>query len=197
MGKQFGIIYKVINTINGKVYVGQTIKSLEGRRRAHIIEANGKRNNFYFHNAIKRYGLKNFNWETIEFCDSKEEMDEMEFHYIKQYNSKDDGYNLTYGGGGMVGFKFNVEQRLKLSKIRKGRKMPEEARIKLILNHADFSGENNPMYGVTSPMKGKHHTIETKLKISNNLKGKKFTDKHKNKLSLALKESWRRRKNNG
>lgn len=185
--KSYGVIYKATNLVNEKSYIGQTIVGLEKRRRRHIVEANGKHNNFYFHNALKKYGLENFKWKIIEYCDSKEEMDEMEFHYIKQYNSRVAGYNLTFGGDGTVGFKFSAEQKLKLSKIRKGRKMTEEARLKLILNHADFSGENNPMYGVTSPMKGKHHTVETKLKISNHLKGRKFSDEHKRKISEAHK----------
>ena len=185
--KSYGVIYKVINVVNDKAYIGQTVVGLEKRRRRHIVEANGKHNNFYFHNALKKYGLENFNWKIIEFCDSKEELDEMEFHYIKRYNSREAGYNLTFGGDGIVGFKHSTATRERMSKARKGRKMTEEARLKLILNHADFSGENNPMYGVTSPMKGKHHTVETKLKISNHLKGRKFSDEHKRKISEAHK----------
>lgn len=190
----FGIIYKATNNANGKVYIGQTVQELHTRIKSHFSES--KRSNFYFHRALFKYGEDNFTWEILEYCDSKEELDEMEFHYINQFRSlRPEGYNMTLGGDGMIGFKFNQETRKKMSDIRKGRKMSEEARQKLIANHADFSGKNNPMYGITSPMKGKNHTKETKVKISNKLLGKKFSEEHKMKLSEAAKKRWRLIKN--
>lgn len=186
----FGIIYIVKNNITDNYYIGQTIKSLYERKLSHIRES--KRSNFYFHKALNKYGIDNFTWEILEHCDSKEELDEMEFHYIKQYNSmRPNGYNLTYGGDGVVGFKFTDESKHKLSKLHKGRKMSEIARQRLILNHADFSGKNNPMYGVPSPMKGKNHSEETIRRISIKLKGKKFSEEHKKKLSNSAKNRWR------
>jgi group I intron endonuclease len=186
----FGIVYMVTNKVNGKSYIGQTIKNLSIRKRNHITEA--KRSNFYFHQALIKYSKDNFKWEILEYCDSKEELDEMEFHYIKQYNTfRPGGYNLTYGGDGCVGLIVSKESRQKMSKARKGRRMTETARQRLILNHADFSGKNNPMYGITSPMKGKNHTEETIRKISMKLKGKKFSEDHKKKLSNSAKNRWR------
>lgn len=188
----FGIIYKVTNKINGKVYIGQTIRSLSKRRATHYNDAYRGSYGSVFHNSLNKYSGKDFMWEIIEYCSSKEELDEMEFHYIKQYNSlSPNGYNLTLGGDGIVGFKFTEEQKHKLSIIRKGRKMTETARIKLIKNHADFSGKNNPMYGTISPMKGKNHTEESKNKISIKLKGRKFSKAHRSKLSEAAKNRWR------
>jgi len=183
----FGIIYRVTNIINGKIYVGQTVQTLEYRKNSHFNES--KRSRFYFHQAIIRYGQKNFIWTILEHCDSKEELDEMEFHYIKQYNSfRPGGYNLTYGGDGTLGLIPNEETRNKMSKASKGHKMTETARQKLILNHADFSGKNNPMYGVVSPMKGKHHSNETIRKISMKLKGRRLSEEHKTKLSESHKK---------
>lgn len=49
----------------------------------------------------------------------------------------------------------------------KGKRLSEEHKRKVSENHADVSGENNPMYGTSSPMKGKHHSNETKQKMSN------------------------------
>lgn len=189
-----GIIYKATNIKNGRSYIGQTIQELGTRKKAHFSEA--RRSKFYFHKALLKYGKKNFKWTVLEKCNSKEELDEMEFHYIKQFNTfRPNGYNLTFGGDGTVGYVFTTKDRLKMSNARKGRKMSESARLKLIKNHADFSGKNNPMYGVTSPMKGKNHTEETKIKISKKLKGKKHSEDHKRKLSDAAKRRWRRYKN--
>jgi group I intron endonuclease len=160
----------------------------------HFNEA--KRSKFYFHNAFIKYGESNFYWEILEHCSSKDELDEMEFHYIKQYGSfGHNGYNLTFGGDGMSGFVFSTESRMKLSASRKGRKMTDEAKRKMIANRPSKAGKGNPMYGVQSPMKGKKHTEETRNKISIKLSGKKFSDEHKIKLSEAAKMRWRMLKN--
>lgn len=45
------IIYKAVNKINNKCYIGQTIRKLERRKCEHLYN----RNNSYFHNAIKKY----------------------------------------------------------------------------------------------------------------------------------------------
>jgi len=189
-----GVIYRAINKITGKSYIGQTIQDFDRRIKAHFTEA--KRSKFYFHKSLSKYGKENFIWEILEHCSSKEELDEMEFHYITQYNTlRPNGYNLTMGGDGTVGFRPTKESRLKMSKARKGRKMTEDARKKLIKNHADFSGSNNPMYGVASPMKGKNHTSETIDKISKKLTGRRLSEEHKRKLSAAAKRRWRLIKN--
>ena len=39
MSSYYGIIYKVTNSLNNKVYIGQTIESLEIRRNKHYYKA--------------------------------------------------------------------------------------------------------------------------------------------------------------
>jgi len=124
----YGIIYKAINIINNKVYVGQTIENLSKRRYRH----ENVNVNYYFSKAIKKYGKKNFEWKILEKCNSKEEMDEMEFHYIKQYNSfGKEGYNLTYGGEGSQGRKLSEETKRKIAKKALGRPVSIETRKKI------------------------------------------------------------------
>jgi len=113
------IIYKATNKIDGKCYIGQTVKSLKHRIQRHIqrCKSNG---NFYFHNALRKYGFDNFQWEILCECESKEEMDEMEFHYIKQYDSYNNGYNMTWGGDkGTWGWKPSKETKQKMSEAKK------------------------------------------------------------------------------
>ena len=97
------IIYMAKNKVNGKIYIGQTVKSLETRRGQHE-SATRKDNNkcfFHFHNALKRYGIDNFEWSIIDKASSIEELNEKEQAYIEQYESCDQskGYNLNSGGG--------------------------------------------------------------------------------------------------
>lgn len=175
-GKEyFGIVYKVTNNITGKVYIGQTVRGLTSRRREHLSDTRRKKYVSYFHKAIRKYGEEVFDWDVIEYCYSKEEMDGMEFHYIMQYKSfKPNGYNLTFGGGGVVGYVCSKETRRKKSIAKMGDKNPakrSEVREKMSRNHADFSGENNPNYGKPRPE-------ETRRKITRTLTGRYVGEKH-------------------
>lgn len=142
------IVYKSTNTINNKCYIGQTVKKLEDRKQLHLYRLNSMKNkNWHFYNALRKYGWDNFEWEVLEECDSKEELDEMEFHYIKQYNSYENGYNMTLGGDkGTWGLKHTEETKKKIG----SRKYP--------------TGKNTSMYG-------RHHTEEQKRKWSKMRKG--------------------------
>jgi group I intron endonuclease len=114
------IIYKVENEINGKCYIGQTVKTLKQRKQGHTYRTNGG-SQLCFCCALRKYGFKNFKWEVLCECDSKEELDEMEFHYIKQYNSfSPNGYNLTLGGDfGTYGWVPSEETRQNMRNARK------------------------------------------------------------------------------
>jgi group I intron endonuclease len=193
----FGIIYKVTNIINGKIYIGQTVKGLHKRRGEHERSSRNGSSTTHMARAFNKYGLDNFKWEIIEKCYSKDELDEMEFHYIMSYRStiKIFGYNCTFGGEGYSGCIPSAETRKKLSEAHKGRKMTDEAKRKMMANRPSKAGVGNPMYGVQSPMKGKNHTDETRNKISIKLSGKRFSDEHKIKLSEAAKIRWRVIKN--
>lgn len=89
------------NLINSKIYIGQTINTLEYRKNQHFREARSKRRNtVYFHNALNKYGYDNFIFEEIDCADTQEELDEKERYWIKYYdsNNKNKGYNLDSGG---------------------------------------------------------------------------------------------------
>ena len=54
-----GLIYKVTNIINNKIYIGQTIQSLKERKRQHYKFAKSKKN-YKFSNALNKYDANNF-----------------------------------------------------------------------------------------------------------------------------------------
>lgn len=158
----YGIVYKVINTVNNKVYIGQTVHKLEVRKNRHVKDALIRTSNIYFHNAIRKYGQQNFKWVVLEHCDSKEELDEIEFHYIKQYNSiKPYGYNLTFGGEGSFGYKHSDSIKKKMSE-------------------ASFSSDRHVN-------RGKHLSKEWRGKISLSHIGVKLTEEHRRKMSESRK----------
>lgn len=99
------IVYKYTNKVNGKVYVGITRRTLEGRHKEHVRQAG---DGTYFHNAIAKYGVDSFLLEEIETVDSVERLMERERYWIKQlrsfaYSNNSNGYNETRGGEGMTG----------------------------------------------------------------------------------------------
>ena len=94
-----GIIYKVTNDLNDKVYIGQTMYLLENRWEWHINKANNPNDNCKFHKALRELGIQHFKIEELIRVD-KSMLDNYEIDYIKQYNSYLNGYNSTFGGGG-------------------------------------------------------------------------------------------------
>lgn len=93
-----GIIYKFTNKINNKIYIGQTTQTLEQRIKKHLQQLDDET---YFHRALKKYGINNFDIEIIEKNIPLNELDKREIYWIKIYNSyytSNKGYNLTKGG---------------------------------------------------------------------------------------------------
>ena len=93
-----GTIYKYTNLVNGKIYIGQTITTIECRDKKHLSQLN---DNTYFHKALKKYGRENFSLEIVEDNISIEKLDDKEKYYIDVFDSfytTGKGYNLTQGG---------------------------------------------------------------------------------------------------
>lgn len=108
----FGIIYIITNSINDKVYIGQTIQSLKDRWYEHCRKACSKNEaDMHIKRAIFKYGKENFNIKELEKCTVKE-LDEREIYYISLYNSFAKGYNNTKGGkSGAKPLKLDIEQQ--------------------------------------------------------------------------------------
>ena len=80
-------IYRSVNKINKKVYIGYTNKSLEQRTKEHIKAAK-KGSEYVFHKSIRKHGSDNFTWEVLfESKDKNFILNEMESFFIKEHNS--------------------------------------------------------------------------------------------------------------
>lgn len=91
-------IYKIINSINTKIYIGLTTVSLQQRWVGHQTQARiGNQKPLY--RAMRKYGIENFSIEIVCETDSYEELGKLERYYIKEYNSRvPNGYNISSGG---------------------------------------------------------------------------------------------------
>lgn len=85
-------IYKYVNNINGKIYIGQSV-NIKRRYCEHLI-----RKALPIEKAISKYGIENFTFEILEEC-KKEELDKKEIYYIEKFQSMEKGYNCSIGGG--------------------------------------------------------------------------------------------------
>lgn len=95
-----GKIYKITNKLNGKIYIGQTLKSLEERFQKHCwgtTEKDKYHMNMAIKKAIRKYGKENFTIELIEEV-NQELLDIREIYWISFYDSYNKGYNCTLGG---------------------------------------------------------------------------------------------------
>lgn len=174
------VIYKTTNLINGKFYIGKDVRNLG------CYLGSGK----LLKRAIKKYGKHNFIKEILEVCDNPIKLEEREIFWIKELNSIENGYNLTEGGTGGDTFSNNPNKEEIRNKLKKRIISDDVKKIK-INNLIPFqSGENHPNFGkkqsqetkekrllsfkkngFNSPMEGKKHAEESKLKISKKKKG--------------------------
>lgn len=92
-----GFIYIIRNTVNSKVYIGQTRVSSDIRWKEHLRHA--KYGDQIINRAMRKYGVDKFYMETLEIC-SLDVIDYREMYYIDLYNStnKSKGYNVSIGG---------------------------------------------------------------------------------------------------
>jgi len=114
------IIYKILNTVNNKVYIGQTIRPLKDRWRQHLRDCKNNVDNLIYR-AIRKYGKENFTIEEIDGANSLSELNYLEKHYICKFESlsSENGYNILPGG---KNFKMPQWIKNKISKANKGKK---------------------------------------------------------------------------
>lgn len=95
---RLGRIYLISNDINSKLYVGQTIQTLNKRFNGHCCYSKSDRSaNMYIKRAIHKYGRDKFHITLIEECPINL-LNDREKYWISFYDSYNNGYNLTKGG---------------------------------------------------------------------------------------------------
>jgi group I intron endonuclease len=131
------IIYKITNIQNQKIYIGQTINSLEDRWHRHCKDALNNVIDTHFARAIRLYGPESFVTEIIDSATSQEELTAKEQYWIQYYNSVQNGYNetdATYKSGGNTYAAKTPEEiaivKERLSQSKLGGKNPNATGVK-------------------------------------------------------------------
>lgn len=91
-------IYKITNNINGKIYIGKTLLTIEERFKQHCRDSQKESMNHRpLYAAMRKYGCHHFSVEIVEETDLPEEREK---YWIEYYGSFKNGYNATIGGDG-------------------------------------------------------------------------------------------------
>ena len=101
------LVYRLTNTINGKVYIGKWVRdTVDLRWQLHVSSAKHD-SPYYIHRALRKYGSENFKVEVIHRAKTADELSKMETFFIVLHQSfkSENGYNMTMGGEGQVGRK--------------------------------------------------------------------------------------------
>lgn len=185
-------VYLLKNTVNGKVYVGQTWQTLNERWK----NGAGYKNCVLLQRALDKYGPDNFLYEVVGLASSQENADYLEVYFIEFYHSLDRkyGYNLKTGGSNG---KPSEETRQKLSTANLGKTLSSDHRQKISDAHKGktFSPEHiknmslgNKKLGIRPPSAlGRKHSQEVKGKISEAMSNRIVSPETKDKLSKIMK----------
>ncbi len=205
-------IYMITNLINGKKYIGQS-RNIPTRW---MNEKKSRGINQHLFNAIKKYGIDNFQFEAIESC-TVELLNVRENFYILYFKTylPEFGYNKTTGGDNCI---MSEETRVKISKSNLGKTMTKETKYKMSQYMKSLSFEersrrwsvrNKPtdttkqkismaLIGIKRSKetkrkigiknKGKSPSIETRLKMRKSHLGKKQTIEHINKVAAKMRK---------
>jgi group I intron endonuclease len=185
------LIYLITNKVNGKIYVGQTRKTIEKRWRGHVLAARAGAS-LHLYNAIRKYGPDNFEVQEIASAVSLDELNQLEMDYIKKLRAANRrvGYNMTMGGGGGVP---TLEVRRKISKANTGRKASDQTRQRLSLSHKGkvLPLEQRKKIGESGKRAWKHrsHTVDRDIveRVAAKKRGVPLTPEHREKIAAKLR----------
>lgn len=113
-------IYKIENKLNGKVYIGQSVRVFFRINTHRTNLRRGVHGNSHLQLSCNKYGEDAFTFEVIEFC-SEDELNEKEAKWIIHYNStnKHYGYNNMIPDPTEKKFRHSEKTKKQLSKRSK------------------------------------------------------------------------------
>lgn len=161
------VVYRILNLVNGKAYIGLTTKRPELRWKAHLSNAFAKGVNYYLYKAMRKYGKAAFRFEVLyEAVDTRELM-AVEKGLIAQYGTlhSANGYNQSTGGESRAGIKLQPD---------------------VIAQMRTRTQEQIARNG--HPMQGKKHTAASRIKMAISAKNKPvMSEATREKLSAAAR----------
>ena len=144
-----GCVYCATNTVNGKKYIGKTVKNLEWRINGHLRDALERNSKYPFHAAIRLYGKEQISWEILYDGLNHQDLIDQEIKIIAEFKKNNhELYNLTDGGDGLLNP--SAETRKKIGLKLKGVPLTKEHKDKIKLANTGkiFSDEHKKKYRI-------------------------------------------------
>jgi group I intron endonuclease len=120
-------IYKATNKITGKSYIGFDSDWPKRQQRHQENAAYNRYGKFY--DSIRKHGWESFEWSVIyQSKDKHHTLNVMEPYFIKEYDTFNEGYNMTEGGEGCFGATTNkiwINDGVNHKRIEKTERIPE------------------------------------------------------------------------
>jgi group I intron endonuclease len=117
--ENYGDIYFIINSLNSKGYIGLAKKGTPFRIEQHLKNLK-KGIDYHLYRAIRKYGLDKFSVAVIDQVPI-EKLNQREIDLILEYDTFHNGYNMTKGGEGRLGYKHSNDSKQKMSSAQKKR----------------------------------------------------------------------------
>lgn len=204
-------IYAIRNTVDGKVYIGQSSDIISRKNKHYRLLRNGSHHNDHLQLSYNKYGEKVFEFSVIESVELSL-LNTRERYWIEQYNSNNNefGYNRDDGGCecrirseetrqklrianiGKVRSRESVEKSAKAIRGIKRESPSEETRRKISLSLTGRKGtpcseENRVLLKLM--FTGRYVSEETRLKQSMKRKGRRFaSDETLQKMQIKNQE---------
>ena len=181
------VVYKIVNKINNKKYIGSTNDRKKRWARHRSMLRDDCHTNQHLQNSYNKYGKDNFQFFIVEEVKDEKDLLDRENFYLKywNYHAADMLYNVALDASAPMqgrtgednpnyGRELLEVTKQKISESEKGKELSEETKKKISQNHAHLSGENHPMWGKTgkdNPNYGREHTDEWKKEQSKAVSG--------------------------
>ena len=109
------VIYLITNIFTGEAYIGQTRVGGYKRWGEHLARFKKGERTHSLYEAMRIYGVEVFRFRELCCALKVKYLNELEIHFIKEFDSINNGYNMTCGGS------VSEITRDKLSKALTGR----------------------------------------------------------------------------
>ena len=160
-------IYCIQNKTNRKQYVGLTTKSLQERFGYHVAQAKiNALKNMVIAKAIIKYGSENFTIRSLEECDNYETLKTQERYWIGKLDTFNNGYNMTKGGEGLLGYKHTEETKKRMSERMLGNTYNKGHFLGKSHTEETKKKMSDKKVGANNGMFGRGHSEEARKKIS-------------------------------
>lgn len=159
-------VYKIINKINGKMYIGSSI-NLKKRKTDHFKPYRINRlKHLPIYEAMIEFGRDNFKFEVIEECSEKDLL-ERENYYLDKYKTYENGYNVSSKAITMHDEKLFDENAERLRKMNNKNWADEEYRKQMSKANSDLQKERlkNPEYLAEKSKQLKKYTDSIKKPV--------------------------------